>query len=114
MELWVFQQLKMEQQQQQQPNGKQKNKSQKKNLVQMLKSFRDHKATYVVMEYLRGGELFEQIVERGAYCERDASVAVKQIIQGLVSLHSANVLHCDLKPENLVYQVRMLLSIAIS
>ena len=35
----------------------------------------------MVMEYVTGGELFDQIVERGYYAERDAAVVMKQIVE---------------------------------
>jgi len=57
---------------------------------------------YMVMEYVSGGELFDHIVNRGNYSERDAAFVVRQIIEAVAYLHSHNIAHRDLKPENLL------------
>jgi serine/threonine-protein kinase len=55
---------------------------------------------YLVMEFL-SGETLAQIVERGAL-ELDAIVGVgAQIAAALAALHEADIVHCDVKPENL-------------
>jgi len=55
---------------------------------------------YLVMEFL-SGETLAQIVERGAF-ELDAIVGVgAQIASALAALHEADIVHCDVKPENL-------------
>ena len=55
------------------------------------------------MELQKGGELFDRIVERGSYTEKDASGLVKQILSAVAYMHSKGVVHRDLKPENLLY-----------
>ena len=44
-----------------------------------------------------GGELFDRIVERGSYTEKDASLLVKQILEVVEFLHSLDIVHRDLK-----------------
>src|SRR5262249_43005672 len=44
-----------------------------------------------------GGELFDRIVERGSYTEKDAQHVMKQVFQGIDYLHSLNIAHRDLK-----------------
>jgi len=39
------------------------------------------------MDLAAGGELFERILERGFYTEKDAAAVVKQILDGLVYIH---------------------------
>lgn len=55
------------------------------------------------MELLEGRELFERIVERKKYTERDAAGLMVKIMRAVQALHNRNVLHRDLKPENLVF-----------
>ncbi len=49
-----------------------------------------------------GGELFDQIVARGEYSEKDASNIVRQIISAVAHLHANGIAHRDLKPQNLL------------
>jgi calcium/calmodulin-dependent protein kinase I len=57
---------------------------------------------HMVLEYVSGGELFDHIIGRGNYSERDAAVVVRQIIEAVAYLHSKGIAHRDLKPENLL------------
>ncbi|XP_042830245.1 calcium/calmodulin-dependent protein kinase type 1B isoform X2 [Panthera tigris] len=55
------------------------------------------------MELVTGGELFDRIMERGSYTEKDASHLVGQVLGAVSYLHSLGIVHRDLKPENLLY-----------
>lgn len=44
-----------------------------------------------------GGELFDRIVEKGSYTERDASALIKQILLAVDYMHTQGVVHRDLK-----------------
>lgn len=57
---------------------------------------------YLVLELVAGGELFDAIVARQHYSERDASSLFRQILLALEYIHSLGVIHRDLKPENLL------------
>ena len=50
-----------------------------------------------------GGELFDRIVEKGSYTEKDASNLIRQILEAVDYMHQQNIVHRDLKPENLLY-----------
>ena len=41
--------------------------------------------------------MFEKIVERQFYTEKDASKVIRQILEGLRAMHSKDVVHRDLK-----------------
>jgi serine/threonine protein kinase len=57
---------------------------------------------FLVMELVDGKELFDKIVERGQYSEKDAANIVRQIISAVEYLHERGIAHRDLKPENLL------------
>ncbi|KAL2941891.1 SNF1-related protein kinase catalytic subunit alpha KIN10 [Bienertia sinuspersici] len=57
---------------------------------------------YVVMEYVKSGELFDYIVEKGRLQEDEARMFFQQIISGVEYCHRNMVVHRDLKPENLL------------
>ncbi|PRP79028.1 calcium/calmodulin-dependent protein kinase I [Planoprotostelium fungivorum] len=75
-----------------------------KNIIGLKEMFEDQKFIYLVMELVTGGELFETIVERGSYSEKDASVVITQLLQAVQYLHGKGIVHRDLKPENLLYE----------
>jgi CRP-like cAMP-binding protein len=56
----------------------------------------------LVFELLDGGELYEHLTRNGAYSEHRAAILVGQVADALAFLHQANLVHGDLKPENLV------------
>lgn len=51
-----------------------------------------------------GGELFDRIVEKGSYTEKDASNLIRQVLEAVDFMHSKGIVHRDLKPENLLYE----------
>jgi len=67
---------------------------------------------YVVMEYVKSGELFDYIVEKGRLMEDEARHFFQQIISGVEYCHRNMVVHRDLKPENLLLDSKMNVKIA--
>jgi len=54
------------------------------------------------MELVKGGEVFDKIVEMSNYSETDARNLIKNLLQVLILMHKNNIMHRDLKPENLL------------
>merc|ERR1719187_2522447 len=73
------------------------------NIVQLLEVYEDKTKVYLVMELVTGGELFDRIVEKGSYTEKDAADLIKQVLSAVAYMHDEGVVHRDLKPENLLY-----------
>lgn len=59
--------------------------------------------TYIVMELLSGGELFNRIVDKGCFSEAEAAELFAQILLSMEYLHSLQIVHRDVKPENILY-----------
>jgi hypothetical protein len=57
---------------------------------------------YLVMEKMSGGELFDRIVAKAYYNEKEARNVCKILIEAVGHCHSNKVAHRDLKPENLL------------
>ncbi|RCV19169.1 hypothetical protein SEVIR_3G379300v4 [Setaria viridis] len=66
-------------------------------------AYEDAVAVHVVMELCAGGELFDRIVRRGHYTERQAATLARVIVAVVESCHSLGVMHRDLKPENFLF-----------
>ncbi|XP_021235978.1 calcium/calmodulin-dependent protein kinase type IV isoform X2 [Numida meleagris] len=95
------------------------------NIIKLKEIFETPTDISLVLELVTGGELFDRIVEKGYYSERDAADAVKQILEAVACpslatqkvaicprsvffhyckyLHANGIVHRDLKPENLLY-----------
>ncbi|ETV94677.1 CAMK/CAMK1 protein kinase, variant 3 [Aphanomyces invadans] len=56
----------------------------------------------MIMDLVRGGELFDYIVSQGSITEADASRMLREVCLALQHLHQRGVCHRDLKPENLL------------
>lgn len=57
----------------------------------------------IVMELLHGGELFDRIIDKGRFSERDAVIALRQCLSAISYFHGHMICHRDLKPENIIY-----------
>lgn len=73
------------------------------NIVDLIDVYEDQKKVFLVMELVTGGELFDRIVEKGSYTEKDASNLIRQVLEAVDFMHEKGVVHRDLKPENLLY-----------
>jgi calcium/calmodulin-dependent protein kinase I len=73
------------------------------NCVTLYEMFETKSKLYMVMELLTGGELFDRIVAKGSYSEKEASGVIKNVASAIQYLHQSGVVHRDLKPENLIY-----------
>jgi 5'-AMP-activated protein kinase catalytic alpha subunit len=71
-------------------------------VVQLYEILETDKEIYLIMEYARGGELFEFIVNRKRVREKEAAKFLQQILSGVEYLHKLGICHRDLKPENLL------------
>ncbi|KAG7334725.1 hypothetical protein KOW79_001321 [Hemibagrus wyckioides] len=76
-------------------------------LVQCLAAYDNKPEIVMVMEFIAGGELFERIVDDNFEHTEQSSVGyMHQILQGVEYMHQQNIVHLDLKPENIVCEDR--------
>ncbi|XP_075437221.1 serine/threonine-protein kinase 17A-like isoform X2 [Ascaphus truei] len=66
--------------------------------------FETNSEIVLVLEYAAGGEIFNQCVadRDEAFTEKDVTRLIRQILQGVLYLHRSNVVHLDLKPQNIL------------
>ncbi|KJE97821.1 calcium/calmodulin-dependent protein kinase II gamma M subunit [Capsaspora owczarzaki ATCC 30864] len=74
------------------------------NIVKLHEVYEAPHTYFMVFELVSGGELFEDIVRRTFYSERDASHLMLQILSAMQHLHRLEIVHRDLKPENLLLE----------
>ncbi|XP_054802843.1 CBL-interacting serine/threonine-protein kinase 12 [Prosopis cineraria] len=71
------------------------------NIVQLFEVMATKTKIYFVMEYVRGGELFNKVA-KGRLKEESARKYFQQLISAVGFCHARGVFHRDLKPENLL------------
>eukprot|EP01069_Polyplicarium_translucidae_P011040 Polyplicarium_translucidae@DN3451_c0_g1_i1.p1 len=74
------------------------------NIMKLYEFFEDKRNFYLVMEVYKGGELFDEIINRQKFSETDAAVIMRQVLSGVTYLHRHQIVHRDLKPENLLLE----------
>ncbi|NXK74388.1 KCC1A kinase, partial [Amazona guildingii] len=67
------------------------------NIVALDDIYESSTHLYLIMQLVSGGELFDRIVEKGFYTERDASALIRQILDAVKYLHDMGIVHRDLK-----------------
>uniref|UniRef100_A0A665VXB7 non-specific serine/threonine protein kinase n=1 Tax=Echeneis naucrates TaxID=173247 RepID=A0A665VXB7_ECHNA len=73
-------------------------------IVRLVAYHHTHTHSYLVMELVSGGDLFEAISERGKFPEADAGLMVSDMSEALNYIHCKSIVHRDLKPENLLIE----------
>ncbi|KAG6746373.1 hypothetical protein POTOM_050913 [Populus tomentosa] len=71
-------------------------------VVRFFYSFTCSENLYLVMEYLNGGDLYSLLRNLGCLDEDMARMYIAEVVLALEYLHSSNVIHRDLKPDNLL------------
>jgi len=72
------------------------------NITKILEMFEDDKFILIIMEYINGGNLFSFVKKRRKLSEKIAKFLFRQIILGIKHIHSKNIVHRDIKLENIL------------
>jgi len=72
------------------------------NIIQLREIYEKESTLYIITELVTGGELFDRIVKKGHYTEKDAATVIRKLCEAIDYLHSKGIVHRDLKPENLL------------
>ena len=64
----------------------------------------DEGTYYIVMEFVRGSDLKTAIIERGAINQRKVAEIGSQVCQALSVAHGLDIIHRDIKPQNIMVQ----------
>ena len=71
--------------------------------MRLYEIYLDHNYVHLVTELLEGGELCPSEESNTIFSEKDASRIVRQSLQALNYLHGLNIVHRDLKTENMLF-----------
>ena len=74
-------------------------------IIRLYDVFEEPANYYLVTEKMSGGELFDRIVQKSYYNEREARDTCLILLSAIHHCHSKKVAHRDLKPENLLLTV---------
>ena len=73
-------------------------------LVNVYDWGQDDGTYFIVMEYIRGTDLKTGIVQRGALNQRKVAEIGSQVCQALSVAHNQDIIHRDIKPQNIMVQ----------
>ena len=73
-------------------------------IIRLYDVYEEPSYYYLVTEQMKGGELFDRIVSKSFYNEKEARDVCAILFESLGYCHSKSVAHRDLKPENLLLQ----------
>ncbi|XP_063237985.1 myosin light chain kinase, smooth muscle-like [Bacillus rossius redtenbacheri] len=72
-------------------------------LIQLYDAFDNGKMMVLVLELIEGGELFERVIDDDfILTEKACTVFMRQICEGIEFIHQNNIIHLDMKPENIL------------
>nr|XP_031540130.1 serine/threonine-protein kinase DCLK2 [Vicugna pacos] len=72
------------------------------NIIMLVEEMETATELFLVMELVKGGDLFDAITSSTKYTERDGSAMVYNLASALRYLHALSIVHRDIKPENLL------------
>lgn len=71
-------------------------------IVQLLDFYEEPEFFYMVMDYMGGGDVFDRMLAKSKYTEKDAKHLTKHLLKAVRCIHEAGVAHRDIKPQNIL------------
>lgn len=71
-------------------------------IVKLVKTFKDEKRLYLLLEFVKGMDLFDVIRKMGLLTDADTKFYAASLILMLEHLHERDIIYRDLKPENIM------------
>ena len=77
------------------------------NINKIYEYFEDDNNAYIVTEKIDGGELFDAILKKKHFSEKDAAILMQTLLSTIAYVHDNGLVHRDLKPENVLIERNM-------
>ncbi|XP_058061646.1 serine/threonine-protein kinase GL21140 [Anopheles bellator] len=74
-------------------------------IIQLVHDIETMKNMYLVLELVRGGDLFDAITRVTRFSENQSKIMIKHLASAMAYLHSLSIVHRDIKPENLLVEL---------
>lgn len=71
-------------------------------IIQLVHDIETMKNMYLVLELVRGGDLFDAITRVTRFSENQSKIMMKHLASAMAYMHSLSIVHRDIKPENLL------------
>ena len=72
-------------------------------VVRLLEDFEENGCVFIVMEFCKGGEMFDTMEHHGAWNHAVAKQIFRQFMEGVLFIHSMDISHRDLSLENTLF-----------
>ena len=76
------------------------------NILKIFEFYSSKESYSLVTELCQGGELFQEIIDRGPFNENYSAYVMLQILSAINYCHGMKIVHRDLKPENILIAER--------
>jgi serine/threonine protein kinase len=73
-----------------------------KNIVTLFETFENKKYTFIIMENIIGGNLLQSVKKMTKLTENQSKNIFKQLIETIKYIHSKNIVHRDIKLDNIL------------
>ncbi len=80
-------------------------------IIKFYELYEEPNSIYIVMEYCSGGEVFDKILSSSKFTEIESANIVSMLLKALQYLHTLGIVHCDVKPQNVMFASNSLDSI---
>ena len=73
------------------------------NVIHLKETYEDKENIYIVLELIKDGDFFDFINNKSCLTDNELKPIMKQLLEATAYLHEFGIVHCDIKPENILY-----------